>query len=105
MVELVTESTLSNYYPGYTKKTYSDTAKKPGTKKTLHNTDRGNTYENSFTGSGDPGITSAYKLKNGSPCVNKGKLTRRQKKIVGAKDLAGQKRVKGKAIDLGCYEH
>ncbi len=100
----VTEATLSNYYPGYTKQANFYTTKKPGTKKTLHNTDRGNTYENSFTGSGDPGITSAYKLKNGSPCVNKGVLTRRQKKIVGAKDLAGQKRVKGKAIDLGCYE-
>ena len=46
-----------------------------------------------------------YKLKKGSRCINKGKLTTALKKLVGTKDLAGKKRVKGKAIDIGCYEY
>lgn len=49
----------------------------------------------------DPGD---YHLKKGSPCINKGKLTAAQKKAVGKKDLAGKKRIKGKSVDIGCYE-
>ncbi len=36
---------------------------------------------------------------------DKGKLTKAQKKLVGSKDLAGRKRIRGKAIDRGCYEY
>ena len=46
-----------------------------------------------------------YKLKKGSSCIDKGKLTKAQKKLVGTKDLAGKKRIQGKAIDRGCYEY
>ena len=46
-----------------------------------------------------------YKLKKGSYCINKGKLTKAQKKLVGKTDLAGNKRIRGKAIDIGCYEY
>jgi hypothetical protein len=49
-------------------------------------------------------IEGDYTLLAGSPCINKGKLTKAQKKLVGSKDLAGKKRIKGKAIDIGCYE-
>ncbi len=45
-----------------------------------------------------------YRLAKGSPCINKGKLTKSLKKLVGSKDLAGKKRIKGK-IDIGCYEY
>ena len=38
-------------------------------------------------------------------CINSGKLTKAQKKLVGTKDLAGRKRIRGKAIDRGCYEY
>ena len=50
-------------------------------------------------------IPGAYRLKKGSPCINKGKLTAKLKKLVGKKDLAGKKRVKGKSVDIGCYEY
>ncbi len=49
-------------------------------------------------------IQGDYTLMAGSPCINKGKLTKAQKKLVGSKDLSGNKRIKGKAIDIGCYE-
>ena len=45
------------------------------------------------------------RLRRGSPCIDKGKLTEAQKKLVGTKDLAGRKRIRGKAIDCGCYEY
>ena len=45
------------------------------------------------------------RLRKGSPCIDKGKLTNAQKKLAGKKDLAGRKRIRGKAIDLGCYEY
>lgn len=50
-------------------------------------------------------IPGDYRLKKESPCINKGKLTAAQKKLVGTKDLAGKKRIKGKAVDIGCYEY
>ncbi len=46
-----------------------------------------------------------YRLAKGSPCINKGKLTKSLKKLVGSKDLAGRKRILGKAVDIGCYEY
>ncbi len=76
----------------------------PG-KKTLHNVDKGCAYKNTDKTNKNPKLTSAYKLKKGSYAINKGKLTKAQKKLVGTKDLAGKKRIRGKAIDRGCYEY
>ncbi len=71
----------------------------------LHNVDSGNTYKNTDKTNKNPKLTSAYKPKKGSYVINKGKLTKAQKKLVGSKDLAGKKRIRGKAIDRGCYEY
>ena len=104
----VTEGTLSNYYPGFTKEAYYSTVTSPGTRKKLHNVDSGNTYKNTDKTNKNPKFVNAakgnYSLKKGSPFINKGKLTAAQKKLVGSTDLAGKKRIKGKAIDRGCYE-
>ena len=50
-------------------------------------------------------VDADYRLRAGSSCINKGKLTKTQKELVGTKDLAGRKRIRGKAIDRGCYEY
>lgn len=77
--------------------------------KKLHNVDAGNVYKNTDKTNKNPKFVSAakgnYKLKKGSYCINKGKLTKAQKKLVGKTDLAGNKRIRGKAIDIGCYEY
>ncbi len=77
--------------------------------RTIHNVDSGNTYSRTYQDNRDPKFVSAakgnYKLKKGSYAIDKGKLTKAQKKLVGTKDLAGRKRIRGKAIDLGCYEY
>ena len=73
--------------------------------KKLHNVDAGNVYKNTDKTNKNPKLTSAYKLRKGSYCINSGKLTKAQKKLVGTKDLAGRKRIRGKAIDRGCYEY
>ena len=73
--------------------------------KTVHNADAGNVYKNTDTTNKDPKFTSAYKLKKGSYCINSGKLAKAQKKLVGTKDLAGKARIRGKAVDRGCYEY
>ncbi len=102
-------SNLANYYPGYTTEKQFDYNAIPGKRKKLHNVDTGkdtgNTYKYTDKTNRNPKFTSAYKLKKGSPFINKGKLTSAQKKLVGSKDLAGNKRVNGKAIDRGCYEY
>lgn len=68
-----------------------------------------NAYKKCYTAKADPGFVYAvdldYRLAKGSPCINKGTLSAAQKKIVGTKDLSGNKRIKGKAVDLGCYEY
>ena len=56
-------------------------------------------YYESVAGGGN------YRLATGSPCIDKGKLTKAQKKLVGKKDLAGRKRIRGKSVDIGCYEY
>ena len=75
----------------------------------IHNADKGSVYKNTDKTNKDPKFADAangnYKLKKGSYCINKGELTAAQKKLVGTKDLAGKKRIKGKAIDRGCYEY
>ena len=73
--------------------------------KKLHNVDAGNTYKNTDKTNKNPKLTSAYKPKKGSYVIDKGKLTKAQKKLVGKKDLAGKNRINGKAIDRGCYEY
>lgn len=79
------------------------------TGQTLHNTDLGNSYSRTFKNNKDPkfvdGAKGNYKLAKGSPCINQGTVPAAIKSYVGTKDLAGSKRVKGKAVDLGCYEY
>ena len=45
------------------------------------------------------------RLKKGSPCINQGVLNMTLWKWLGTLDLAGKKRIHGKAIDMGCYEY
>ena len=82
-------------------------------KTSVHNVDTaksaGNTYKNTNKTNKNPKFANAakkdYGLKKGSFCINLGKLSSAQKALVGTKDLAGKKRIKGGAIDLGCYEY
>ena len=46
-----------------------------------------------------------YHLAAGSPCINKGTKSAAAKKLYGKKDLDGRKRVRGKSVDIGCYEY
>ena len=46
-----------------------------------------------------------YHLQKGSPCINKGTKAAAVKKLFGSKDLDGKKRIKGKTVDIGCYEY
>ncbi len=105
----VTEGVLSRYCPGWTKSEDSYTDYVPGTNKRLHNVDSGNTYKNTDKTNKNPKFVGAakgnYRLKKGSYAIDKGKLTAAQKKLVGTEDLAGKKRIRGKAIDRGCYEY
>ena len=75
----------------------------------IHNFDTRNAFKNTFTDNRNPQFVNPeqgnYKLRKGSPCIDNGKLTKAQKKLVGSKDLAGRKRIRGKAIDRGCYEY
>ena len=104
----VTEDTIANYWPDYVRVENSWEEPFPG-KKVLHNVDAGNTYKNTDKTNKNPKFVNApkgnYKLKKGSPFIDKGKLTAAQKKLVGSKDLAGKKRIRGKANDRGCYEY
>lgn len=75
----------------------------------IHNVDKGNLYSRTFQKNVNPKFANEkkgdYKLRKGSPCINQGKLASSQKKLVGTQDLAGKKRIRGKAIDMGCYEY
>ena len=84
---------LANFSPGYIG---SGTLKGIPSFKNTDKTNKNPKFANPAKGD--------YRLKKGSYCINKGKLTKAQKKLVGTKDLAGKKRIKGKAVDLGCYE-
>ena len=46
-----------------------------------------------------------YHLAKGSPCIDKGTKAKAVKKLFGSKDLDGKKRIKGKSVDIGCYEY
>lgn len=50
-------------------------------------------------------VPADYHLAKGSPCINKGTKAASVKKLFGKKDLDGKKRVKGKSVDIGCYEY
>ena len=50
-------------------------------------------------------VPGNYHLKKGSPCINKGTKAKAANKLYGNKDLDGKKRVKGKSVDIGCYEY
>lgn len=68
-----------------------------------------NVYKTCYTAKASPGFVDAdggnYKLAKGSACIDKGALSAAQKKIVGTKDLAGKNRIRGKSVDIGCYEY
>ena len=49
-------------------------------------------------------VPGDYRLNKGSPCIDKGTKASAAKNLYGSKDLAGKKRVKGKSVDIGCYE-
>ena len=53
----------------------------------------------------NPKFGDGYRPAKGSYCIDRGKMTEARAKLLGAKDLAGRKRVRGGAIDLGCYEY
>ena len=75
----------------------------------VHNVDSGNTYSKTYKDNRNPKFVNAdkgdYRLRKGSPCINQGKLTAAQKKKLGSLDLAGAKRIRGKVVDMGCYEY
>jgi hypothetical protein len=81
----------------------------------LHNVDAGNTYRRTNRKNRNPQFVNPstavevpkrdYRLRKGSYAIDQGRLTAARKKLVGKLDLGGRKRVRGKAIDLGCYEY
>lgn len=50
-------------------------------------------------------VDADYHLAKGSPCIDKGTKKKAAKKLFGKKDLTGKKRVRGKSVDIGCYEY
>lgn len=77
--------------------------------KTVLNVDSKSTYSRTFKNNKNPKFANQakgnYKLAKGSPCINQGTVPAAIKPYVGSVDLGGGKRVKGKAIDMGCYEY
>ena len=69
----------------------------------------GNTYTNTDKTNKNPKFLNPakgdYRLGKNSYAIDSGKVTKAQKKLVGSKDLAGKKRIRGKTIDRGCYEY
>ena len=67
------------------------------------NIDGSATYSSAWT-SGNPEFNDAlngdFRLAAGSPCLNVGDNSY----VLGAEDLAGNARIIGAAVDLGCYE-
>lgn len=56
-------------------------------------------------GNGYTVVPANYHLKKGARCIDKGNLTKEQQALIGSKDLGGGKRIKGAAVDVGCYEY
>ncbi len=72
--------------------------------------DPSNSFSRCRKGGSNPGFVKidgllTAMLKKGSPCIDKGRLTAKQKKLAGKKDFYGRKRIKGKAVDIGCFEY
>jgi hypothetical protein len=63
------------------------------------------TPTNGLTGVGntqsDPLLDAGYTLQSGSPCINTGT---NQSWMIGYTDLAGNTRIQGGIVDMGCYE-
>jgi hypothetical protein len=80
-----------------------------GDGKTVHNTDSGNSYSRTYKDNRNPKFVNEaggnYKLAKGSPCFDQGTVPAAIKSYVGTVDLGGTKRIRGKAIDMGCYEY
>jgi hypothetical protein len=82
-------------------------------KAVVHNADTAkvyqNTYSHTYTDNRNPKFADAannnYRLAKDSPCIDRGVINATLKKWLGALDLRGRQRVKGKAIDMGCYEY
>ncbi len=85
------KNTLKNCYKGKTPKFVSTK-----TQKTVLETD--GVYKT-------VSVPGNYRLQKGSPCINKGTKASAAKKLFGKWDLAGKKRIKGKSVDIGCYEY
>ena len=50
-------------------------------------------------------VSADYHLTAKSPCINKGTKSATAKKLFGSKDLDRKKRIRGKTVDIGCYEY
>ena len=64
-----------------------------------------NKLTNCYKGKAPKFVPADYHLAKGSPCINKGTKAASVKKLFGKKDLDGKKRIKGKSVDIGCYEY
>ncbi len=68
-----------------------------------------NDYEKTNTSNKNPRFVNAekgdYRLKKGSYAINSGSVKSWLSGSIRTKDLAGRKRIRGKAIDRGCYEY
>jgi hypothetical protein len=77
--------------------------------KTILNIDSTSTYSRTYKDNRNPKFVDAakgnYKLAKGSPCFDQGTVPAAIKSYVGTVDLGGTKRIRGKAIDMGCYEY
>ena len=78
-------------------------------KAAVHNVDSGNGYSRTYKNNKNPKFADEakgnYKLAKGSPCINQGTVPAAIKSYIGSVDLAGAKRIRGQAIDMGCYEY
>ena len=106
---IANNDTLSPYAPFSTKSKYYNCILRNNTRGSdIHNVDAGNAYSRTYKNNANPrfvNATSNFKLSKGSPCINKGAVPAAIRSFVGTVDLAGVKRVRGSAIDLGCYEY
>jgi hypothetical protein len=81
----------------------SDSQFKKSKKNALKNCYKGKTPK--FVATATDTQYGDYHLAKGSPCIDKGTKAAAAKKLYGSKDLDGRKRVRGKSVDIGCYEY
>ncbi len=105
----VTEETLGNYWPGWTKVANKITAPAGKRKTDLIVSEKCNTLVRTDAGGTYPRFANKYEndyhLVVKSPFIDAGRLTAAEKKKIGTKDLDGKKRINGKYVDRGCYEY